>query len=287
MIDRGTVDQEAVASQVQLVLSRDLAREVIEELELRRAAGVQCGADGVLADDDSADRSACPRIRCRCRSKSGCWRLLRAAHRLRGRQVPRHRRSNSSRADPELAARVANTDRREIPRAAAGARSRIRRAPPANGCPARSRSCATRCRRPRARSRSSAPSPTCSSAPTTPACPTSSSANSTRQVSAARAQKADAEARARLIRDSCGPGNRSNAPRSTNSELIRRLSEQRVTLRAQLAEQSSTLLPQHPRIKELRAQIADLDQQIRYRRRAAGRARWRTTPRSPARGSTR
>src|SRR4029077_11933556 len=49
----------------------------------------------------------------------------------------------------------------------------------------------------------------------------------------------------------------------TNSELIRRLSEQRVTLRAQLAEQSSTLLPQHPRIKEMRAQVADLDAQIR------------------------
>ena len=48
-----------------------------------------------------------------------------------------------------------------------------------------------------------------------------------------------------------------------NSELIRRLSEQRVTLRAQLAEQSSTLLDGHPRIKELKAQIADLDQQIR------------------------
>ena len=48
-----------------------------------------------------------------------------------------------------------------------------------------------------------------------------------------------------------------------NSELIRRLAEQRVTLRAQLAEQSSTLLDGHPRIKELKAQIADLDQQIR------------------------
>ena len=36
-----------------------------------------------------------------------------------------------------------------------------------------------------------------------------------------------------------------------------------MTLRAQLAEQSSTLLPQHPRIKELRAQVADLDLQIR------------------------
>jgi Mrp family chromosome partitioning ATPase len=48
-----------------------------------------------------------------------------------------------------------------------------------------------------------------------------------------------------------------------NSELIRRLSEQRVTLRAQLAEQSSTLLGGHPRIKELKAQLADLDRQLR------------------------
>jgi len=47
-----------------------------------------------------------------------------------------------------------------------------------------------------------------------------------------------------------------------NSELIRRLGEQRVTLRAQLAEQSSTLLDAHPRIKELKAQIADLDRAI-------------------------
>jgi Mrp family chromosome partitioning ATPase len=48
-----------------------------------------------------------------------------------------------------------------------------------------------------------------------------------------------------------------------NSELIRRLSEQFVTLRGQLAEQSSTLLDNHPRIKELKAQLADLDRQIR------------------------
>ena len=34
-------------------------------------------------------------------------------------------------------------------------------------------------------------------------------------------------------------------------------------MRAQLAEQSSTLLDNHPRIKELKAQIADLDNQIR------------------------
>ena len=44
---------------------------------------------------------------------------------------------------------------------------------------------------------------------------------------------------------------------------MRRLSEQRGTLRAQLAEQSTQLLDGHPRIKELKAQINDLDKQIR------------------------
>jgi succinoglycan biosynthesis transport protein ExoP len=83
------------------------------------------------------------------------------------------------------------------------------------------------------------------------------------QVSAARAQKADAEARARLIREAARSGQNIEISDIVNSEPIRRLAEQRVTLRAQLAEQSSTLLPQHPRIKGMRAQIADLDGQIR------------------------
>ncbi len=83
------------------------------------------------------------------------------------------------------------------------------------------------------------------------------------QLAAARAQKADAEAKARLIRDMLKSGQPIESSDILNSELIRRLSEQRVTLRAQLAEQSSSLLDNHPRIKELKAQIADLDQQIR------------------------
>jgi succinoglycan biosynthesis transport protein ExoP len=48
-----------------------------------------------------------------------------------------------------------------------------------------------------------------------------------------------------------------------NNELIRRLSEQRATLSAQMALEGRTLLPQHPRMKELVAQLADLDKQIR------------------------
>lgn len=83
------------------------------------------------------------------------------------------------------------------------------------------------------------------------------------QLNNARALKSDAESKARLIREMLQSGKPIEASEVLNSELIRRLSEQRVTLRAQLAEQSSTLLDNHPRIKELKAQIADLDRQIR------------------------
>ncbi len=83
------------------------------------------------------------------------------------------------------------------------------------------------------------------------------------QFNNARALKSDAESKARLIREMLQSGKPIEASEVVNSELIRRLSEQRVTLRGQLAEQSSTLLDNHPRIKELKAQLADLDRQIR------------------------
>src|SRR5258705_7066303 len=83
------------------------------------------------------------------------------------------------------------------------------------------------------------------------------------QLNNARALKSDAESKARLIREMLQSGKPIEASEVLNSELTRRLSEQRVTLRAQLAEQSSTLLDGHPRIKELKAQLADLDRQLR------------------------
>jgi polysaccharide biosynthesis transport protein len=83
------------------------------------------------------------------------------------------------------------------------------------------------------------------------------------QLNNARALKSDAENKARLIREMLQGGRPIEASEVLNSELIRRLSEQRATLRAQLAEQSSTLLDGHPRIKELKAQLADLDHQLR------------------------
>jgi uncharacterized protein involved in exopolysaccharide biosynthesis len=83
------------------------------------------------------------------------------------------------------------------------------------------------------------------------------------QLNNARSMRADAESKARLIREMLQSGKPIEASEVVNSELMRRLSEQRVTLRAQLAEQSSTLLGNHPRIKELKAQLGDLDGQIR------------------------
>jgi polysaccharide biosynthesis transport protein len=82
------------------------------------------------------------------------------------------------------------------------------------------------------------------------------------QLNNARALKSDAESKARLIRELLQSGKPIEASEVLNSELTRRLSEQRVTLRAQLAGQSSTLLDGHPRIKELKAQLADLDRQF-------------------------
>jgi uncharacterized protein involved in exopolysaccharide biosynthesis/Mrp family chromosome partitioning ATPase len=81
-------------------------------------------------------------------------------------------------------------------------------------------------------------------------------------LAAARARKAEAEAKARVIRDMLRSGKPMDSADFLNSELIRRLAEQRATLRAQLAEQSSTLLDAHPRIKELKAQISDIDREM-------------------------
>lgn len=83
------------------------------------------------------------------------------------------------------------------------------------------------------------------------------------QLNNARSLKADAESKARLIKEMLQSGKPIESSEVLNSESMRTPSQQRVALRAQLAEQSSTLLGNHPRIKELKAQLADLDTQIR------------------------
>ena len=83
------------------------------------------------------------------------------------------------------------------------------------------------------------------------------------QLSQARTAKADLAGRARLIKEMIKDGRAFEIPDVANNEIIRRTVEQRITLRNQLALESRTLLSAHPRIKELTAQISDLDAQIK------------------------
>lgn len=82
-------------------------------------------------------------------------------------------------------------------------------------------------------------------------------------LATARSQKADLDARSKAIRDMLKSGKPVESADIVNSDLLKRLVEQRVLLRAQLAEQHSTLLERHPRIQELNAQINALDAQMR------------------------
>lgn len=89
------------------------------------------------------------------------------------------------------------------------------------------------------------------------------SAELTAELANARAQKSEAEAKVRLIQDALQGSRPIEVAAALNSETLRKLAERRAMLRAELAQQSLTLLDGHPRIKELKAQVSELDRQIR------------------------
>ncbi len=262
-MERGTtVDQEAVTSQVQLILSRDLAREVIKKLKLgekpefdpvlRGSSIVRVLLGLVGLTKDPMNQTPEERV------------FKSYSERLTAFQVEKSRviAIEFESEDPELAALAANTIAETylvFQQAAKQDQSRaagewlaqnidtLRKA--VNDAEAKAD---------QYRSKSNLMIGTNN---TTLSNQQLGEFNA--QLGSARAQKADAEAKARIIREALRTGGPIEFTDIINSELMRRLSEQRVTLRAQLAEQSSTLLDQHPRIKELKAQIAGLEQQLR------------------------
>mgnify|MGYP001431485502 CR=1 FL=1 len=87
-------------------------------------------------------------------------------------------------------------------------------------------------------------------------------ADTTTQLSSARNAQADAQAKAKLIRDMIRQVRVSEVPDVAANDLVRRLSEQRATLRAQIASESRTLLEGHPRMQELIAQLRRVDLEL-------------------------
>jgi uncharacterized protein involved in exopolysaccharide biosynthesis/Mrp family chromosome partitioning ATPase len=84
------------------------------------------------------------------------------------------------------------------------------------------------------------------------------------ELSRVRASRAAAEATAQAVRTALDSGGSLEAfPAVLSSGLIQRLRERQVQLQADIADLSTTLLDNHPRIRGLRSQLADLDAQIR------------------------
>jgi succinoglycan biosynthesis transport protein ExoP len=260
--DRGVLDQEAITSQVQLALSRDVARQVIKQLKLHERPEFDPVLRGVGAVKQVLILLGVARDPLRMSPEERIFETY--YERVTAYQVDKSRviAIEFQSADPEFAARGANAVadaylaqmqvvRQEQTRAAgqwlAGEIEGLR---------ARVADAESKVEEFRSRSNLFVGANNGSLS-------NQQLGEVTSQVAAARSQKAEADAKAQSIREMLRAGRPIEAGEIINSEFIRRLNEQRVTLRAQLAEQSSTLLGGHPRIKELRAQIADLERQIR------------------------
>lgn len=83
------------------------------------------------------------------------------------------------------------------------------------------------------------------------------------QLAAARAAAAQADAKASILRSLISRGRIEEVPEAAKDDSLRRFLEQRTTLRAQYASESKTLLPQHPKMRELAGQLAALDVEIK------------------------
>ncbi len=258
--DRTLLDAEAVQSQVQLALSRDLARSVIRDLKFSERPEFNPSAGGSLLDNllglvgmsRSAPMSEEERI------------LERFYERLTVFQVDKSRviSIEFQSEDPAFAARVANAVAEGYLKLQQQAKQdAIRQAGQwLSGEIERLR---TRVAEAESKVEEFRVKSNLFTGPNNNTLSAQSLGDLNTQLAQARTKKADAETKARLIRDILASGRPVETSEVLNSELIRRLNEQRVTLQAQLAEQSSTLLDRHPRIKELRAQIADLETQTR------------------------
>lgn len=82
------------------------------------------------------------------------------------------------------------------------------------------------------------------------------------QLNQVRGAQADSQAKAKLLREALAGGRTLDVSDVANNDLVRKLVTDRTTAKAQIALESRSLGPGHPRMKELQAQLADIDAQI-------------------------
>ena len=76
------------------------------------------------------------------------------------------------------------------------------------------------------------------------------------QIASARAAEAGATAKAAALRDLVRSGRLDDVASVANDDRCAATPSSRVTMKAQIAELGRTLLPGHPRMKELQGQLA-------------------------------
>jgi len=258
-VDRSALDAEAVTSQTQIVLSRDLAREVIakeklgDKTEFNPTSSVLrtiLGLFGLARDPGTMTREE--------RTLEAYYERLNVFAIEKSRVIV----VDFSSSDPQLAASVANTIADTYIRTQQAAKQEQTRAAAVwlageiDKMRVKVADAEAKVEAYRAKSNLYAGSNN-----TSLSSQQLTEINS--QIATARGQEADLEARAMQLRALIKSGQPIISSDIANSDSIRRLSEQRMILRAQLAEQSTTLLDKHPRIKELKAQVAELDQLMR------------------------
>jgi succinoglycan biosynthesis transport protein ExoP len=259
-VDRTTIDPEAVASQIQVVLSRDLAHDVIQKEKLADNPEFEGGPQslvnallrliGIGKDPSTMTREE---------------RTLEAYYEhLNVQQVPSSRviSIDFSSANAQLAANVAN--------AIAEAYLRMQQTAQLDQTRAAGSWLAGEIEKMRKKVADAEDkvekyrvSKNLFVGSNNTSLPSQQLTEINSQIAAARGQQADLQARAQQLRSLIRSGKTIDSSDIANSDTMRRLVEQRIALRSQLAEQSTTLGPRHPRILELQAQIAEIDRQIR------------------------
>ena len=256
--DRAAIDPEAVASQTQVVLSRDLARDVIKKEKLDQnpefdssgsIARILLGLAGIGRDPSAMSQEE--------RTLDAFYDRLSVFAVEKSRVIA----IDFDSANPELAARIANTIAETYLNMQQSAKQDQTRAAGSwlaveiDKMRDKVAEAEAKVEEYRVKSNLFVGSNNTS-------LPNQQLTEVNSQIAAARGQKADLEARARQLRDQVRSGKPVESSDIANSESMRRLVEARTALRSQLAEQSATLLDQHPRIKELKAQIGEADRQI-------------------------
>lgn len=255
-------DPEAVASQVQLVTSRDLAREAIKQLGLKGNVEFDPSAGGEGALTRVMSLLGLSRSRANLSADDRIYE--RYNDRLKVFPLPKSRvlAIEFNARDPELAARGANLIS-DLYIETQSRSKRERASMAASSLATLIGELRTKLAEAETRVETFRASTGLLMGSNNSTVPTQQLGEISSQLALARNAMAETQAKARLLRSLLQRGRLDELSDVARDDLVRRVSEQRATLRARLALEARTLGPAHPRLQELRAQLGSLEHELR------------------------